>query len=349
MGELDCPYWNHDPELKWSPLVGAATTFLEASSSWGLSASMTLFPAKSEECDAAQYEEPDVGMTELPSSAFRATLVEYEDEIGLAEYSEPVAHDGGGDWRDGTPSEAVVRGTTTFLDQLRSEQESTEALFATVLITDGMPSGCGDEDEHFQATIEAVEQGLENGFPTYVIGVRQPPLPENDAVSPWEQDGQRVWACRIDEDTYHHDYENPEEPFEPPDNSANLNAIAAAGGTEQAYMIDTGDPDATREALQEVVRSIRTEVLPCSFDLPATPPDRQFEKDNIDINAHWDDVTTRLAYEPECEPGSGWHYEEGPESPAIVLCEETCDELKGARQAELVVDFLCEPRAESAK
>src|SRR6188768_1174252 len=58
MGQLDQPRWWHDPESKWQPVVEATSAFFEDSSSQGLSASMALFPALEDHCEAENYEDP---------------------------------------------------------------------------------------------------------------------------------------------------------------------------------------------------------------------------------------------------------------------------------------------------
>lgn len=46
MGQLDCPFWNHDPKVKWAPVVEATVAFFQDAASTNMNASMTLFPAK---------------------------------------------------------------------------------------------------------------------------------------------------------------------------------------------------------------------------------------------------------------------------------------------------------------
>lgn len=347
MGRLDCPFWNHDPELKWKPVVAATTAFLEDEANMGIHVAMTLFPAAAEQCEIESYATPDVPLTELPSTAFREALVEYEEEVGLDAYTDPMP-EGGGQWRGGTPTFAAVAGTRALLEPLVLENEG--ARFAIVLVTDGMPAGCRDDVEHLADVIATVSDARAEGILTYVIGVREPELAQG-AVAPWEEDDARVWACHSNSSgNWLWEYDDPATPRPPPDNLANLHTIAAAGGTGRALLIDTGDPDGTRAAFQTAVSDIRREAVPCSVELPPHPDGSgYFDKDKIDVRWVDGDTTERLPYDPACDPGGGWHYDDDSAPTAIELCAETCTAVQASPTLELRVDFLCEQREPTLK
>jgi hypothetical protein len=130
--------------------------FFEDEASAGISASLTFFPADDDKCEAASYLEPDVAMTALPS-------VDFGDAIAAIE---PMTSS---DWRGGTPTLAVVQGSFDYLDELvTSEPDASHAL---VLVTDGYPQDCDDDDI---ASVAAVVEDARSRFPTYVIGVKNP-------------------------------------------------------------------------------------------------------------------------------------------------------------------------------
>ena len=87
-----------------------------------------------------------------------------------------------------------------------------------MLVTDGYPQGCSDEDDSVDAVVSVVEDARDADVNTYVIGVANPPI--DDA----------------------------------PDTVSDLHALAEAGGTEQAYLIDTGDPEATADDIVKAAR-----------------------------------------------------------------------------------------------
>lgn len=154
MGKLDFPY--HDPALKWRPVVAATRAFFEDPSSAGISASLTFFPAADDRCDASSYTKPDVALTELPSDAFGAAIAAIDPK-------QPS------DWRGGTPTLAVVRGNVEYLTALN--ESDPETLHALVLVTDGYPNGC--DDDEIASVADAIEAASAR-FPTYVIGVKNP-------------------------------------------------------------------------------------------------------------------------------------------------------------------------------
>ena len=340
MGQLDCPFWNHDPLLKWRPVVDAARAFFEDPTSNGLFASLALFPADSDQCEFESYLRSDVEMTALPSRNFSDRLRAYEAEVNLNGYTDPMP-EGGADWRGGTPTNAVV---SAMHRQLAAHQEDNgKARHAIVLVTDGTPNGCGEDDVHLEQVISEVEQAYLESIPTYVVGVREPTL-NDDSVPPWEEDGERVWACKSPADAWLWQYDNPEVPRPAPDNLANLNTIAKAGGTKEAFLIDTGDPVATKQALQEAIFEIRQAAASCTISIPKHPDGANFEKEKIDVRVTMAGRNTRLAYDPFCEPGGGWHYDDEDAPTEIVLCDETCDGVQVSLLNKLDVDFLCKPR-----
>lgn len=320
MGKLDRPYWWHDPTFKWQPVVQATSAFFEATGSNGISASMTFFPSKEDNCEIDSYTQPDVSMTELPSGNFADAFADYEDEVGT-----PLA---GGDWRGNTPTYAALSGVSESL--MAARDEHPDAKFAIVLVTDGLPQSCDEGLE--EATSKAAEL-LGDGLPTYVIGIENPTTPP--AALP---DGWNDWGnC---------DGGDGSEPCTPPDTLAALHELAEAGGAGTAFLIDTNNPNATQEAFLAAIETIRESALSCSIPIPENPEGGSFEKDNIDVTVTTSETTTRLAYDANCDDPMSWHYdnEEAPE--AIELCNETCSTIKAKPDAELRVAFLCEPREE---
>lgn len=322
MGQLDQPRWWHDPETKWEPVVEATTAFFTDSTSQGISASMALFPAEEDHCEAENYEDPEVDMTALPSDAFSAAFSEYEQEVG-----DPLA---GGDWRGGTPTEAALTGVGAYLDSLRQDTVE-EAEFAVVLVTDGLPQGCEGD---IAGALASAEDLYADGLPTYVIGIENPTTPPGELPDGWDDWGECDFGSGGD-DT----------PCTAPDTLEALNELARVGGTEAAFLIDTGDPSATERAFRAAIEAIREGSLACTIAIPENPdPDTSFDPDKVDVTVTKDGTTMRLNYDPECAEPDSWHYDDEEAPQGIELCESTCSELQANPDAELRVDFLCEPR-----
>jgi hypothetical protein len=291
MGKGDYPW--HDASLKWEPVVAATRSFFEAEASAGLQASLTAFPIDADEderCDPESYGEPDVAMTELPSSTFGEALDAIREE----------------DWRGGTPTLAVVGGVLTYLDEYRAEHPGKYAL---VLVTDGYPQDC--DDDSIESVADAVA-AVASEIPTYVIGVKNPPLTDEDGD-------------------------------EAPDTVTNLAEVAHAGGTGDAFIIDTGDPAATSAAFQAAITAIRGVAVACNLDVPPPPDGRTFEKDHVLVSYTSDGTETALTYDAECALPDAWHYDDLEHPAQVILCPSTCATVETDPSAELSVGFTCEP------
>jgi hypothetical protein len=291
MGKGDEPW--HDKALKWDPVVLATRTFFEDPSSQGLTASLTFFPDDGdgdERCVESAYEDPDVEMTALPSAAFGDAI----DAI------EPESED---DWRGGTPTVFVTRGTASFIEGYRRDHEGR---YAIVLVTDGYPQGCDDEDDAIDAVVSVIEAARADDVATYVIGVANPPV--DDA----------------------------------PDTVSDLHALAEAGGTEQAYLIDTGDPEATASAFTQAITAIRETAIACSLAIPEPPDGENFDKERVAVHfTVGNGAKQNVPYDASCT-SAGWHYDDAAAPAAIVLCDSTCEAVQGDAQAAFEVELACE-------
>lgn len=292
MGKGDFPW--HDVTLKWDPVVAATRAFFEDTASAGFEASLTAFPIDADEderCDAESYVEPDVPMTPLPSPNFGEALDEIRE----------------GDWRGGTPTLAAVNGVLSFISEYSQEHPGR---YVFVLVTDGRPQSCDDEDDSIEAVEEAVA-AVAHEIPTYVIGVANPPLTDEDGN-------------------------------EAPDTVSDLRSIAEAGGTESAFLIDTGDPERTSADFLAAVAEIRGVTISCNLAIPAPPDGRTFEKDKVSVAARSGAETRELPYAHDCKDSRGWHYDEVGAPTEVVLCPDACAEVQAASDASLSVSFTCE-------
>src|SRR5690606_40980856 len=169
--------------VKWAPVAAAAKEFFADETSVNINASLTLFPARDDVCDVSSYTTPDVSMRPLPSNAFAAALDDYEEEVDWeGSYTFPVSPGGAGPWRGGTPTRVVVDAMVPALEDLL--EEHPDARVALVLVTDGLPQSCSNNN--ISAVVASVSAAREAGIPTYVIGVKDPATPPNEA--PWRNE-----------------------------------------------------------------------------------------------------------------------------------------------------------------
>jgi hypothetical protein len=290
MGKGDHPW--HDASLKWDPVVAATRGFLEDRASTGLFASLTAFPSPDEDdrCESSTYATPDVAMAELPSSAFGDALATIRKD----------------DWRGGTPTRVAVQGV---LDYLRGFRVEHPGHYALVLVTDGYPQGC--DDDGIDAVQEVVRDAASE-VPTYVIGVKNPPLVDSDGNAA-------------------------------PDTVSNLTGVAEAGGTASAFIIDTGDPAKTLADFRSAIDEIGGVAVACNVPVPTAPDGRVFEKDRVIVGYASGAGQTELVYDESCTAPDAWHYDDVAAPSQVVLCPATCSAVQAGVEAKLEVGFTCEP------
>lgn len=300
MGKGDEPY--HDKSLKWDPIVAASKAFFDSDDVARVSASLVFFPTEDEDdrCEAESYAVPDVPLTLLPSSEFSDAI----DAIA------PQSED---DWRGGTPTLAVVQATIDYVRSLRDG--GSNARHAIVLVTDGTPQGCDDDEDSVDAVASAVAEANVD-IPTYVIGVANPVTDE--------------------------------EP-NPPDNVSSLNQIAQSGGTDTAFLIDTGDPTVTIARFSEIIQSIRSRGLSCEVAIPPAPSGMTFDPNKVNVSVTIDSATQALGYSADCLDPLTWRFDDAEAPTQIVLCDDTCALTKSAAEPKVQVEFGCERRAGSVR
>lgn len=123
----------------------------------------------------------------------------------------------------------------------------------------------------------------------------------------------------------------------------NLDEIAAAGGTESAYLADQDNTDQVLSALRAVRASAQ---IPCDLALAEEVSD----PDSVDIDAstvaYLDQACTYVSVprvnEPgDCEDGeSGWYFDDPSAPTRIHLCEATCGAVKSTGE-ELFYSIGC--------
>jgi hypothetical protein len=289
MGKLDRAW--HDPSLKWQPVVAATEAFFADASSTGIEASLTFFPGPDDICDSDSYATADVPMTPLPSTVFADAITAVT----------PPAAD---DWRGGTPTLAVVTGV---FQQLQPELAAhPDASVALVLVTDGYPQGCDDNDI---TTVQAAVASHPD-IPTYVIGIQNPPL-----------DGA-------------------------PDTVSNLDGIAESGGTGQAFLIATGDPAQTAQSFAAVIASIRGASISCELTIPAPPAGDTLDYGMVNVTYTSGSNSTPLVHDPNCVAAGAWKYDDELSPSTVVLCPNDCTNILADPAANLVIEFGCTTRDE---
>ncbi len=128
-------------------------------------------------------------------------------------------------------------------------------------------------------------------------------------------------------------------------NESQVNKIAQAGGTNNAFFIGNGN--AQRELLA-ALKAIQETSVACAFAMP-TSDDSNKPVDPTKVNVTYsydgsvDDVTVpQVADEGACLGGDGWFYD-NPDNPALIqFCEKTCDKMRADDTIKVKILLGCD-------
>lgn len=109
----------------------------------------------------------------------------------------------------------------------------------------------------------------------------------------------------------------------------NLAQIAAAGGTDAAYLV--GDVDVTANVLGALNRIRGDASIPCTLEIPPAPSGSTLDYSAVNVVYASSECALEPIYYVEsraaCDELGGWHYDD-PSNPAQVeLCGATCDRV----------------------
>jgi von Willebrand factor type A domain-containing protein len=130
----------------------------------------------------------------------------------------------------------------------------------------------------------------------------------------------------------------------------NLNLVAQAGGTDHAFLVDTGG-DVAKE-FADALDAIRGAAASCDFSIPdassgAEPVDPT--KVNVSYIPNGSTTPTRVLQtsmgDPSnCDSQGGWYYDDPTSPTTIKLCDATCQALStGSIQVEFGCDTVEQP------
>jgi hypothetical protein len=128
--------------------------------------------------------------------------------------------------------------------------------------------------------------------------------------------------------------------------SAALNGIAAAGGSQMAFLVDTGGN--VQQQFLAAMNAIRHAALGCSYSIPlptdGSPPD--YSKVNVIYTPGGGGPPVTIPYvmsKAMCPaaPSNGWYYD-NPASPMqILLCDSTCGTVEADSMGEIDIELGC--------
>lgn len=128
-------------------------------------------------------------------------------------------------------------------------------------------------------------------------------------------------------------------------NLTNLNAIAASGGTTQAFLIDdTTNPAAAEKQFRDAIDAIRGLTLACDLAIPPPPAGETLDLNKINVSfTSGAGVEQALVFDEACG-SAGWKFDSPSAPTKIVLCPAACDAFKADPKGVVGVEFGCERR-----
>ncbi|HEY6039860.1 MAG TPA: hypothetical protein VIV58_36515 [Kofleriaceae bacterium] len=124
---------------------------------------------------------------------------------------------------------------------------------------------------------------------------------------------------------------------------SNLNGIAAAGGTTQAFLVDTGGN--VNQQFLDAMNAIRHAALGCNYLIPVpTSGDPNYSEVNVVYQPAGGSAQTfpNVPDMASCPAnGNGWYYDNPANPMQIVLCPSSCTLVEGDTTGEVDVTLGC--------
>jgi hypothetical protein len=126
----------------------------------------------------------------------------------------------------------------------------------------------------------------------------------------------------------------------------NLNTIAAAGGTDRAFIVDASQ-NVTMQFL-EALNTIRGAKLSCEFQVPKADSTGDVDFGRVNVDFSTGATTTRIprvADQSACNATrGGWYYDVDPsvgEPTRIIVCPSNCETFQTADNASVQIELGC--------
>jgi hypothetical protein len=195
-----------------------------------------------------------------------------------------------------TPTSGALTGAITHAQALAKASNNGHRV-VVLLATDGLPSECTPFDTPGVASIAASGLAATPSVSTFVIGVF---APEEQAAA-----------------------------------QTTLDAIAVAGGTKQAFVINLGQN--VTQAFVTALNAVRTAALSCEFKVPAATAGQAL--DYYSVNVQFTPGTGQpvtignVKSKAACDARQGgWYYDVDPATgtpQTISICDTSCTQLRG--------------------
>jgi uncharacterized protein YegL len=124
--------------------------------------------------------------------------------------------------------------------------------------------------------------------------------------------------------------------------TAQLNAIAQAGGTGQVYDLTTNVQQFSKKLDQ-----IRAQALPCDVVIPPPPQGDQLDPTRVNVvytpgGGAMPEEIPHAQSAAACGSDPGWYYDDDAAPTKVILCPASCTTVKGDVDASIDVAFGCQ-------
>ena len=124
-----------------------------------------------------------------------------------------------------------------------------------------------------------------------------------------------------------------------------LNAIASAGGTSAAVIVDTADPTKTKGEITTALAAIRKREVSCDFSIPPAPAGQELDPYAVNVVLQQADGSENvLGYSKGCETNGGWKYDDVANPKRILLCQSACTDARTSTLGKVSIAFGCKTR-----
>jgi hypothetical protein len=124
-----------------------------------------------------------------------------------------------------------------------------------------------------------------------------------------------------------------------------LNAIAQAGGTMQALIVDTGSADPGGDFLAAMKKIGASPAIGCQYAIPM-PTSGAFDAAKVNVQLTPDmgtpTVLPHVGNKAACTPqAGGWYYDNNTKPTQIILCDSTCTGINNGVSVQVDVVLGC--------
>jgi hypothetical protein len=123
-------------------------------------------------------------------------------------------------------------------------------------------------------------------------------------------------------------------------NQAFANQVAVAGGTDAAILVSNTNVEVE---FQNALSKVRGKAVSCEYQIPEQVTGGEVDpfKVNILVTAGGSTEPVLVPFDPDCA-GQGWRYDDPASPTKILLCPETCAQVRDDFESTLQVLLGCE-------